>query len=168
MLALLVVFYILTVLSVSSDDKFTTNQFEARDRRHATVMVALLVRNKAHTLPYFLNYLERLDYPKDRMALWIRADHNIDNSLAILAKWIQHTGSAYNWIDYQKFNNGIGYTNEEGPCDWTYQRFHNVINLRQEALDAARRVWADYLFFTDSDNILVNEKVLLDLISQQK
>jgi collagen beta-1,O-galactosyltransferase len=35
-----------------------------------TVMIAFLVRNKAHTLPYFLTLLERLDYPKDRISLW--------------------------------------------------------------------------------------------------
>lgn len=35
-----------------------------------TIVIALLVRNKAHTLPYFLTLLERLDYPKDRISLW--------------------------------------------------------------------------------------------------
>lgn len=35
-----------------------------------TVVIAILVRNKAHVLPYFLTCLERLDYPKDRLLLW--------------------------------------------------------------------------------------------------
>ena len=35
-----------------------------------TVMVALLVRNKAHTLPYFFKLFEDLDYPKTRLYLW--------------------------------------------------------------------------------------------------
>lgn len=35
-----------------------------------TVVVAVLVRNKAHTLPWFLGQLELLDYPKDRITLW--------------------------------------------------------------------------------------------------
>jgi len=35
-----------------------------------TVMVAVLVRNKAHTLPWFLYYLQNLDYPKQRIRLW--------------------------------------------------------------------------------------------------
>lgn len=35
-----------------------------------TVVVALLVRNKAHCLPWFLGQLELLDYPKDRITLW--------------------------------------------------------------------------------------------------
>jgi len=35
-----------------------------------TILVALLVRNKAHTLPMFLSYLEQQDYPKKRIAFW--------------------------------------------------------------------------------------------------
>jgi len=35
-----------------------------------TVMIAVLVRNKAHTLPWFLYYLQSLDYPKQRIRLW--------------------------------------------------------------------------------------------------
>jgi hypothetical protein len=38
--------------------------------KDSTVVIAFLVRNKAHTLPYFLTLLERLDYPKDRISLW--------------------------------------------------------------------------------------------------
>lgn len=40
------------------------------DRKPGTVFVALLVRNKAHTLPYFFSAFESLDYPKDRIHLW--------------------------------------------------------------------------------------------------
>jgi hypothetical protein len=35
-----------------------------------TVLIACLVRNKAHTLPYFLSALENLDYPQDRISIW--------------------------------------------------------------------------------------------------
>jgi collagen beta-1,O-galactosyltransferase len=41
-----------------------------RVNKDSTVVIAFLVRNKAHTLPYFLTLLERLDYPKDRISLW--------------------------------------------------------------------------------------------------
>lgn len=35
-----------------------------------TVVVAIIARNGAHSLPYYLGALERLDYPKDRISLW--------------------------------------------------------------------------------------------------
>lgn len=38
--------------------------------KHPTILVSILVRNKAHTLPYFLSNFESLNYPKDRMSLW--------------------------------------------------------------------------------------------------
>ena len=38
--------------------------------RRSTVFVAILARNTAHTLPYFFSYIDRLDYPKDRMHIW--------------------------------------------------------------------------------------------------
>lgn len=35
-----------------------------------TILIVTLFRNKAHTLPLFFSYLERLDYPKSRIGLW--------------------------------------------------------------------------------------------------
>lgn len=35
-----------------------------------TVVIAILIRNKAHVLPWFLKYIENLDYPKDRIIVW--------------------------------------------------------------------------------------------------
>lgn len=35
-----------------------------------TVMIAILVRNKAHILPWFFGHLEKLNYPKNRISFW--------------------------------------------------------------------------------------------------
>lgn len=45
-------------------------------RKQPSVFVSVLVRNKAHTLPYFLTLLENLAYPKNRIILHIRSDLN--------------------------------------------------------------------------------------------
>jgi collagen beta-1,O-galactosyltransferase len=34
------------------------------------ILIGILARNKAHTLPYTLSYLEKLNYPTNRIALW--------------------------------------------------------------------------------------------------
>lgn len=34
------------------------------------VVLAILARNAEHSLPHYLGALERLDYPRARMALW--------------------------------------------------------------------------------------------------
>lgn len=50
--------------SVESEEQTEDN------REPPTILIALLVRNKAHTLPMFLSYLEQQDYPKHRIAFW--------------------------------------------------------------------------------------------------
>lgn len=35
-----------------------------------TILIVTLFRNKAHTMPYFFTYLNRIDYPKQRISLW--------------------------------------------------------------------------------------------------
>ena len=42
----------------------------SREHDAPLVMVGILARNAAHALPNFLGYLENLDYPKRRMAVW--------------------------------------------------------------------------------------------------
>lgn len=34
------------------------------------VMIAIVARNAAHSLPYYLGCIERLEYPKERIAIW--------------------------------------------------------------------------------------------------
>lgn len=61
---LCIVVFLLSVWKITDGEH---NQVVNKD---PTIVIALLVRNKAHTLPYFLTLLERLDYPKDRISLW--------------------------------------------------------------------------------------------------
>lgn len=37
------------------------------------------------------------------------------------------------------------FPDEEGPKHWSPSRYEHVMRLRQEALEAARAMWADYL-----------------------
>jgi collagen beta-1,O-galactosyltransferase len=52
------------------DDEEEARVFPESPLQRPTVLVAILARNAAHTLPHFLGCLERLDYPKSRMAIW--------------------------------------------------------------------------------------------------
>lgn len=46
------------------------NHTDNLNEKSPTVLIVALFRNKAHTMPYFLNYLDRLDYPKERISFW--------------------------------------------------------------------------------------------------
>lgn len=39
-------------------------------KKPPTVLIVTLFRNKAHIMPFFFTYLNRLEYPKDRISLW--------------------------------------------------------------------------------------------------
>lgn len=48
-----------------------TRSIQCNERfKKPTVLIAILIRNKAHTLPYFLSLLEQQNYPKSRIKLW--------------------------------------------------------------------------------------------------
>lgn len=43
---------------------------EESNMQSSTVVIAVIARNAAHSLPYYLGALERLNYPKDRISIW--------------------------------------------------------------------------------------------------
>lgn len=58
------------LLFVMCFQSFISANETRKDVLKPTVMIAILARNKAHALPYFFGYLERLNYPRNRIALW--------------------------------------------------------------------------------------------------
>jgi len=136
--------------------------------KEPTVFISILVRNKAHTLPYFLTLLEKLQYPKNRIILYFRSHHNSDNSLEILYQWFNKTTlQEYHKIikDLEKCSEPCLMHGEHSPIGWTPAKFHHIMNERQKALDLARFHWSDYFWNLDSDVFLLEPKVLQDLIS---
>ncbi|XP_078041605.1 glycosyltransferase 25 family member [Augochlora pura] len=130
------------------------------DLKKPTVLISILVRNKAHTLPYFLTFLEQLNYPKDRIHLCIYSDNNIDNSIEILSTWIDNRVNEYHGIDTDFNEKSIGFEDEDGVADWSIQRFLHVINLREKGLNAGRQLWADFVLMLDADVFLTNPNIL--------
>lgn len=119
------------------------------DEKPPSVLIISLIRNKAHTLPYFFSFLENLNYPKDRISLYLRSDHNVDNSIEIIETFLNHSSEKYHSVNYKGKStpliNGT-YFNQESVADWTLERFLHVIKLKQEGLDYGRKIWADFVF----------------------
>ncbi|KAJ8038716.1 Glycosyltransferase 25 family member [Holothuria leucospilota] len=53
----------------NSESDGNDNEEDSRDKL-PTVFIPILARNKAHALPTFFAYLDRLNYPKDRISIW--------------------------------------------------------------------------------------------------
>ncbi|XP_050962279.1 procollagen galactosyltransferase 1 [Labeo rohita] len=132
------------------------------------VMIALICRNAQHSLPHFLGTIERLNYPKERIALWVATDHNIDNTTYLLRDWLINVQKLYHYVEWRPKEEPGKYYDEEGPKDWTNERYAYVMKLRQAALESAREMWADYLMMIDCDNLLINRDVLWKLIKENK
>ncbi|XP_030061214.1 procollagen galactosyltransferase 2 isoform X2 [Microcaecilia unicolor] len=125
-----------------------------------TVLLAILARNAAHTLPYFLNCLDQLDYPKNRLAIWAATDHNIDNTTALLREWLKNIQNLYHFVEWRPMEEPWSYLDEIGPKHWTNSRFTHVMKLRQAALRTAREKWADYIlgyYKRTPDYVLIRE-----------
>ncbi|CAL1680358.1 unnamed protein product [Lasius platythorax] len=136
--------------------------------KEPTVLIAILVRNKAHTLPYFLSLLERQDYPKKRICLWIRSDNNVDRSIEILNKWISLEGEKYHSLNVQLNATSTRFEDERTFADWSPRRFAHVIDLREQALNYAREIWADFIWMLDADVFLTNSSTLHDLVLKEQ
>ncbi|XP_056136293.1 procollagen galactosyltransferase 1-like isoform X2 [Lampris incognitus] len=132
------------------------------------VLVGLICRNSAHSLPLFLGTIERLNYPKDRIALWVATDHNTDNTTAILRDWLIKVENFYHYVEWRPQEEPSEYEDEAGPKHWTNLRYEHVMKLRQAALATAREIWADYLLLVDCDNLLTNQDVLWKLMRENK
>lgn len=111
-----------------------------------SVLIVSLIRNKAHTLPMFLTYLEEQDYPKDRISLWMITDHNEDNSQEIVELWLGRARNLYHSIHYQFDDSEKIRKGETNLTHWPEERFLELIRMKEEALDFGRRSWADYVF----------------------
>lgn len=132
-----------------------------------------------------LNKQSTLDVNNYQFVYRIRSDHNSDRSIEILKVWVESVRKRYHSIHTEFDENETYFPDERGPAHWTTERFTHVINLKEAALNFARRKWADYLLvrcyialFTrcltnvalfqsiDSDVFLTNEDTLNYLISK--
>uniref|UniRef100_A0A8V0Y5H9 Collagen beta(1-O)galactosyltransferase 1 n=2 Tax=Galloanserae TaxID=1549675 RepID=A0A8V0Y5H9_CHICK len=136
--------------------------------RKPTVLLAIIARNAASALPHFLGCVERLRYPKSRIALWVATDHNADNTTAILREWLKNVQNLYHDVEWRPMEDPQSYPEEMGPKHWPSSRFTHVMKLRQAALRAAREKWSDYVLFLDTDNLLTNPETLNLLIAENK
>ncbi|XP_020812456.1 glycosyltransferase 25 family member [Drosophila serrata] len=141
----------------------SVEETEEDNQELPTVLIALLVRNKAHTLPMFLSYLEQQDYPKHRIAIWLRCDHSNDGSIDVLQKWLEHSGELYHGVNYALEPDEQSYFNESSPYEWPASRFKHLISLKEEAFEYARDIWADFVFFLDTDVFLTSKEALKTL-----
>lgn len=88
----------------------------------------------------------------------------MDNTERLLRSWSGSVQGLYHSLDLEFEGSIGGHDGETGPAHWSTSRFTHVISLREEALERARYLWADYLLMLDADVLLTDRNTLTNLV----
>lgn len=121
------------------------------------VTIAILVKDKAHTLPLYLNCIEAQTWPKSQTYLYIRTNNNNDNSATILREWVQKVQSDYLGIYFDDSDVTEDITQYK-QHEWNCTRFKVLGKIRQQSLDWAHEHGSHY-FVADCDNFIFPQTI---------
>lgn len=130
-----------------------------------TVLIAILAKDKAHTLPLYLDCLNKLDYDKKSIVIYINTNNNTDNTKELLEDWIEQHKHEYKYIDYESHN--VENQQETKPHEWTTDRFKILGKIRNKSLKKTLEYKCDYYFVIDLDTFII-PSTLRTLISKNK
>lgn len=148
-------------LSIATLFHFSTSALESQD----TVLLAILARNKAHTLPRYLKCIDNLEYNKQLITVYINTNNNVDDTQKILDAWVKENQYKYRDIIYDKHE--IQESRETRPHEWTPERFKTLGTIRNKSMKKARDNFCDYYFVVDCDNF-IKPYTLKELIKKKK
>lgn len=127
-----------------------------------TVLIAILARNKAHVLPRFLDCIEKLNYNKKNIDIYINTNNNSDETETILRNWTKKHSDLYRSIEFESHElNGLS---ENNPHIWTKERFKALGSIRNKSMQKAVDRNVDFYFVVDCDNFITPQtlKVLVE------
>ena len=87
------------------------------------VVVAILAKDKTHTLPHYLRSLELQTWPRNQTVLWIRSNNNNDTgTIDLLRRWVARHGSNYRYV-HQDYTDVPERVERFGQHEWNAERF---------------------------------------------
>ena len=116
------------------------------------VVIAILAKDKAHVLPYYLTAIEAQTYPKNCTLLWIRSNNNNDNTISVLQQWVHHVRPRYAMV-YENYKDVPESVEAFNPHGWNTLRFEVLGAIRDSSVSFADRHEAHY-FVADCDNLI--------------
>ena len=118
-----------------------------------TVFVAVLAKQKEIVLPFFLKTLENLDYPKEKIFLYVRTNNNTDNTESILLEWLNVNSNKYMNVYFDN-SNVDAQVEKYDVHEWNKERFTVLGQIRQDSINAAIESNCDFYFVVDVDNFI--------------
>ena len=117
------------------------------------VLLAILAKQKEAVLPFYLECIEALDYPKGSIHLYIRTNNNTDRTAEILGDWVSRVRDSYAGVEMDK-SDVEAPVEQFGVHEWNATRFGVLAHIRNVSLAATQRFGCDYYFVVDVDNFL--------------
>ena len=130
------------------------------------IALAILAKQKEPVLPFYLDCIEALDYPKAAISLYVRTNNNTDRTPEVLREWLARVGAQYAHVEFDASDVAEN-VQQFGVHDWNALRFKVLAQIRQTSLQRTFERNCDFYFTADVDNFLrphaLRELVALNL-----
>ncbi len=128
------------------------------------VTIAILAKDKAHTLDLYLSCIEAQTWPKECTYLYIRTNNNTDNTAQILRSWLERVKDLYAGIFFDDSDVSEP-VQQYGQHEWNSLRFRVLGKIRKDSCEWARAHKSHY-FVADCDNFF-HPQVIERLVSSK-
>ncbi len=116
------------------------------------ILIAILAKDKAPCLPFYLQCIYNLNYDKKKLHLYIKTNDNNDNTKDLLLEFIGKYGKEYKSIYYNDLDIAPK-LKTMGHREWTSFRFNILGKIRQDSINYAIENNLHY-FVADCDNFV--------------
>lgn len=149
-----ILLYLLIVALLNNPTKAIKAETQSQN---LPVTIAILAKDKAHCLPFYLHCIEKQTWPKSKTLLYIRTNNNNDNTAQILKDWIEKVKTYYLkiYFDETDFDEQV---QNFGQHEWNNIRFRVLGTIRNESVKWALENHSHY-FVCDCDNFILPQTI---------
>lgn len=122
-----------------------------------TVTIAILAKDKAHTLPEYLQCIENQTWPKNKTNIYIRTNNNTDNTVEVLRNWVERVKDQYLEIFFDD-SDVQEQVQEYKQHEWNSIRFKVLGKIREDSVRWAQSRGSHY-FVADCDNFIKRDVI---------
>lgn len=131
------------------------------------ILIATPVNNREKLLPYFLKHLDSIDFNKEDIHLYFLVNNSQDNSKKILFNFMKEHLNEYASIKVETMKTKYKFQDERTTTIRNQYTYRHLSEIRNAALNYAKKLNVDYLLSVDSD-ILVPSNIIDKLLSANR
>ena len=90
--------YFLSILLFISTIILTPITSQNQTSEPFSIHLAIIVSNKAQWIPYTFHFLDKINYPKNKISISLHSDHNFDDTINLLEIWRLKNYNSYELI----------------------------------------------------------------------